>query len=82
MKIHPTAIIEDGAVLGADVEVGPYAFVGKDVKIGDGTIVKQGAIIDGYTTLGKECQIFPYAMIAPCLTIVPSPIFTSLPTNA
>ena len=63
MKIHPTAIIEDGAVLGADVEVGPYAFIGKDAKIGDGTIIKQGAIIEGYTTLGKQCQIFPYAMI-------------------
>ncbi len=63
MKIHPTAIIEDGAQLGADVQVGPYAFVGKDAKIGDGTVVKQGAIIEGYTTIGKECQIFPYAMI-------------------
>ena len=63
MKIHQTAIVEDGAVLGNDVEVGPYAHIGKDVKIGDGTIVKQGAIIDGHTTIGSECQIFPYACI-------------------
>ena len=63
MKIHQTAIVEDGAVLGNDVEVGPYAHIGKDVKIGDGTIVKQGAIIDGHTTIGRECQIFPYACI-------------------
>lgn len=63
MAIHPTAIVEDGAVLGADVQVGPYAFIGKDVKIGGGTIVKQGAIIDGHTTIGSQCQIFPYAMI-------------------
>ena len=63
MKIHPTAIIEDGAVLGADVEVGPYATIGKDVKIGDGTRVMQGAIIDGHSTIGSNCQIFPYALI-------------------
>lgn len=63
MAIHRTAIVEDGAILGADVDIGPYAFVGKDVKIGDGTIVKQGAIIDGHTTIGSMCQIFPYAMI-------------------
>jgi len=63
MKIHPTAIIEDGARLGADVEVGPHACVGKDVVIGDGTVVRQGAIIDGHTTIGRECQIFPYACI-------------------
>ena len=44
-KIHPTAIVEDGAILGADVEIGPYAHIGKDVKLGDGVIIKQGAMI-------------------------------------
>ena len=63
MKIHTTAIVEDGAKLGADVEVGPYAHIGSDVVIGDGTVVKQGAIIDGHTTIGSMCQIFPYACI-------------------
>ena len=62
-KIHATAIVEDGAKLGADVEIGPYAHVGRDVVIGDGTVVMQGAIIDGHTTLGEKCQIFPYALI-------------------
>ena len=38
MKIHPTAIVEDGAQLGADVEIGPYAHIGANVKIGDQTI--------------------------------------------
>lgn len=62
-KIHPTAVVEDGAVLGADVEIGPYAHIGKDVKIGDGTRVQQGAILDGHTSIGSMCQIFPYALI-------------------
>ncbi|MBR3223609.1 MAG: acyl-ACP--UDP-N-acetylglucosamine O-acyltransferase [Kiritimatiellae bacterium] len=62
-KIHPTAIVEDGAALGADVEIGPYAHVGANVRIGDGTVVKQGAIIDGHTTIGSQCQIFPYACV-------------------
>ncbi len=62
-KIHPTAIIEDGAVLGADVEVAAYAHIGPNVKIGDGTRVMQGAIIDGHTTIGSQSQIFPYACI-------------------
>ena len=62
-NIHQTAIIEDGAQIGADVEIGPYAHIGANVEIGDGTIVKQGAIIDGHTTIGSQCQIFPYACI-------------------
>ena len=61
--IHPTAIVEDGAILGNDVEIGAYAHIGKDVKIGDGTRVMQGAIIDGHVTIGNEAQIFPYALI-------------------
>jgi len=63
MKIHPSAIVEDGAQLGEDVEIGPYAFVGANVKLGARTVVKQGAIIDGHTTIGEACQIFPYACI-------------------
>ena len=62
-KIHPTAIVEDGAQLGADVEIGPYAHIGPYVKLGDGTSVGQGAIVDGHTTIGTRCQIFPYALI-------------------
>jgi len=62
-QIHPTAIVEDGAVLGEDVVIGPYAHIGKDVVIGDGTSVRQGAIVDGHTTIGSQCQIFPYALI-------------------
>ena len=63
MKIHPTAVVEDGAKLGADVEIGPYAHIGKDVVLGDGTVVRQGAIVDGHTTVGSCCEIFPYACI-------------------
>ena len=62
-KIHPTAIVEDGAQLGADVEIGPFAHIGPDARIGDGTVVRQGAIVDGHTTIGSMCQIFPYACI-------------------
>ncbi len=62
-KIHPSATVEDGAQLGEDVEVGAYAFVGPNVKLGNRTVVKQGAIIDGHTTIGEACQIFPYACI-------------------
>ena len=62
-KIHPTAVVEDGAVLGADVEIGPYANIGRNVRLGDGVIVKQGAIIDGHATIGEKSQIVPYACI-------------------
>ena len=63
INIHPTAMVDKNAQLGDGVDIGPYASIGPDVKIGAGTFVKQGAIIDGHTTIGEQCQIFPYALI-------------------
>ena len=63
ITIHPTAIVDKNAQLGEGVEIGPYATVEGDVKIGAGTVVQQGAILRGHTTIGENCQIFPYACI-------------------
>ena len=62
-SIHPTAIIESGARLGADVEIGAYAFVGCDVQLGDGTRLHHHASVEGNTVLGKNCEVFPYACV-------------------
>ena len=35
-KIHPTAIIADGAQIADDVEVGPYTVISENVSIGAG----------------------------------------------
>ena len=61
--IHPTAIVDSKAQLAADVEVGPYAIVGPDVKIGEGTVVQAHAYVSGHTTIGKRCEIFPFACV-------------------
>lgn len=52
--IHSTAIVHDGARIGADVEIGPYAIIGPDVTIGDGCRILARAIVTGPTTLGSE----------------------------
>lgn len=62
-KIHPTAIVEPGAQLGADVEIGAYGFVGAGVTLGAGTKLHHHASVEGRTTLGAGCEIFPYACI-------------------
>jgi len=61
--IHPTAIVDAKAELAADVEVGPYAIIGPHVKIGEGTHVQAHAYLSGHTTIGKKCQIFPFACV-------------------
>ncbi len=62
-QIHPTAIIEPGAALGADVIVGAYAYVGSLAVIGDGTVLHHHANVEGRTTIGRQCEIFPFACV-------------------
>ena len=62
-SIHPTAIIEPGAELGADVQIGAYAFVGTGVQLGAGTQLHHHASVEGRTSLGTKCELFPYACI-------------------
>jgi len=62
-KIHPTAIIEDGAELGDGVEVGAYSVIGPNVRIGAGTVIHPHVVVEGITTIGEECKLFPFACI-------------------
>src|ERR1044071_4178074 len=45
--IHPTAIVEPGAQLGADCEIMAYAVVTKHVILGDRVVVHPFAVIGG-----------------------------------
>jgi len=61
--IHPSAVIEDGAILGSNVTVGPFAYIGSQVKIGDNTTVAPHAVIEGKTTIGKNNRIFSHSAV-------------------
>lgn len=61
--ISPHAIIEDGAIIGPDVEIGPFCFVSAKAKIGKGTKIAQGACIYGNTTIGEYNEIFSHAVL-------------------
>lgn len=62
-KIHPQALVSQSAVIGNNVEIGPFAVIGDNVKIADGTIVDAFALVTGYTEIGKNNHIFSYASI-------------------
>ena len=62
-SIHPSAIVHEGAQLGVDVEIGPYSIIGPGVKIGDRTRIMPQVFLDGHTTLGPACTVFPFASI-------------------
>lgn len=62
-EIHPTAIVAPGAQIGAGVTIGPYCVVGGAVKLADNVRLHSHVVIEGDTTLGAGCQVFPFATI-------------------
>lgn len=62
-KIHPTAIIEDGAEIGKNVSIGAYCVIGSDVTIGDGCDLRSHVVVAGLTAIGEDCTIFPFASL-------------------
>ena len=61
--IHPTAVVDSGATLGTDVEIGAYTVVGPGVELGDGCRLHSHVVVTGNTAIGANCQIFPFASI-------------------
>lgn len=61
--ISPHAIIEEGAIIAEDVEIGAFCFISGKSKIGKGTKIAQGTCIYGNTTIGEYNEIFSHAVL-------------------
>lgn len=62
-SIHPSAVIEDGARIGADCTIGPFCLVGADVVLGDRVTLKSHVVVTGQTTIGPDTEIYAFAVI-------------------
>ena len=61
--IHPAAIVDSAARIGANVEIGPYSIIGPDVEIGDDTEIGPHVVIKGHTRIGRENRIFQFCSL-------------------
>ncbi|PVA11656.1 acyl-[acyl-carrier-protein]--UDP-N-acetylglucosamine O-acyltransferase [Pelagivirga sediminicola] len=61
--IHPSAIVEDGAQIGAGCVIGPFCHVGPDVRLGEGVTLKSHVVVTGDTIIGQGSTIFSFACI-------------------
>jgi UDP-N-acetylglucosamine acyltransferase len=62
-RIHPTAVIETGAVIGPDCEIGAFCVIGPEVRLGRGVVLKSHVVVAGNTSIGDETVLFPFASI-------------------
>jgi UDP-N-acetylglucosamine acyltransferase len=63
VDVHPTALVSEGAEIGEGSVIGPFAVVGANVKIGKRCSIGASTVIDGWTEIGDDCQIFPMCSI-------------------
>ena len=61
--IHPTAVIDESAKIGARVTIGPYSVIGADVEVGDDTWIGPHVVVNGPTRIGRENRIFQFNSI-------------------
>ncbi|WP_374643778.1 acyl-ACP--UDP-N-acetylglucosamine O-acyltransferase [Tabrizicola sp.] len=61
--IHPSAFVEEGATIGEHCHIGPFAVIGPEVVLGDRVVVKSHAVITGWTELGDDCTVWPFACV-------------------
>ena len=63
VKVHATALVDPGAKLGTNIEIGPFCVIGPHVELGDGVVVHSHATITSRTTLGAGCKVFPFVSL-------------------
>ncbi len=63
--IHPTAVVERGATLGADVALGPHVVVGAGARLGDRVTVLAGAVIGAGVPVGDDTLLYPGVVLYP-----------------
>jgi acetyltransferase-like isoleucine patch superfamily enzyme len=61
--VHPTALVEDGAIVGTDSRVWHHAQVRTRARIGERCIVGKGAFVDFDVVIGDDSKLQNYACV-------------------
>jgi UDP-N-acetylglucosamine acyltransferase len=56
-RVHPTAHVDPRAELADDVEVGPWAFIGPDCRVGAGSVIHMRATLEEHVHLGANVSV-------------------------
>ena len=61
--VHPTAVVDPSATLGAGVRIGPHAHVGPRVALGAGCVLHASVTVLDASTLGDHCVLWPGVVV-------------------
>ena len=67
--IHPSAVVDPAAALGAGVSVGPLAVVEAGARVGDGTVLRAGSFVGRGASVGRDGLLHPGARVLDGVTV-------------
>jgi len=62
--VHPSAVVDPRASIGADVYIGPLAAIAADASIGARTVIGAGVVVGARASMGADCLLHPRAYVA------------------
>lgn len=63
LGVHPKAVVEPSAVLGADCSIHPLAYVGAGAELGERVVVHPGAYLGPGVKVGSDTVIHPNVVV-------------------
>ena len=82
--IHPSAIIDDGAKIGAECRIWHFVHVCSGATIGDRSSLGQGVFVGGQARIGRNCKIqnnvsvYDGVVLEDDVFVGPSAVFTNV----
>ncbi len=61
--IHPQAIVDPSARIGANVTIGAFSVIGPDVEIGEGTWIGPHVVVNGPSRIGRDNRIYQFSSL-------------------
>lgn len=56
-------MVAEGATVGAGCSIGPFCVVGPHVVLEDGVSLRAHVVVEGYTHIGAQSQVFPFSVL-------------------
>ncbi len=62
-RIHPTAVVDEGATVGRDVHIGPHCVIASGASVGDRSVLVAGCYIGQDCVVGVDCLFHPHVTL-------------------
>ena len=63
INVHKSAEVHANAEIGDGCNIGPFCTVGARATIGSNTTLRSHVVVDGHTSIGQECDVFPFVTL-------------------